>query len=244
MRRRRIKDDPNIDPKQWQNQRRFVLIFVGILLATLLIWSIIYTLLDALIVMGLAFFILVPAFATNGMMVLAGKIKGIPRFPLDGGRYHKDGERFLGDGKSWNGFIGGWIAGALVSAAICWWFFILISNAEEYWMLKFYTQDYILNFISAGLDPKSFWLSQIFIALGSPIGDAIGSYFKRRKKHKRGESFFFWDQNDFIIVSGLIALIWFPLKWYYWIFMLIMTPILTGLANLIGYYINKKDVPW
>lgn len=241
---RRVKDDPDIDPKEWQKEKRFVSIFAIILLTSLIVWSLIYTLLDALIIMGLAFFILVPSFVTNGMMVIVGKIKGIPRYPLDGGRTFKDGERILGDGKSWNGFIGGWITGTLISAAICWWFFQLILRAEDYSMLVFATQDYVLNFIASGLNPTTYWLSQIFIALGSPVGDAIGSFFKRRRKRKRGEAFLFWDQNDFIILSGLIALIWYPLSWYYWIFLLLITPLITAFANWIGYLMHKKDVPW
>jgi CDP-diglyceride synthetase len=127
---------------------------------------------------------------------------------------------------------------------ISWGIFQLIIMANDYSMLEFYTREKMLNYIDAGLHPGSFWLSQIFIALGSPVGDAIGSYFKRRRKHQRGEPFLFWDQNDFIILSGLIALIWYPLAWYYWIFLLLITPVVTALANWVGYMINKKDVPW
>lgn len=241
---RRVKEDPNIDLNEWKKEKTFVIIFTVLLLSYFAIWAATYTLLDALIIMGLAFFILVPAFITNAMMVLVGKIKGIPRYPLDGGKCFSDGERILGDGKSWNGFIGGWIVGSLVSSVICWGIFQLILMAEDYSMLTFITKDYILDFIQAGINTKTFILSQIFIALGSPVGDAIGSFFKRRRKRKRGEPFLFWDQNDFVILSGLIAMIWYPLTWYYWIFLLLITPLVTAIANWIGYLINKKDVPW
>ena len=87
-------------------------------------------------------------------------------------------------------------------------------------------------------------LSQLFIALGSPIGDLIGSFFKRRASKGRGEVFLFWDQNDFILVSAAIALIWFPLNWFYWLFLVLFTPLLTAMANWVGFQMGKKDVPW
>ncbi len=243
---RKFSEDPNIKPADIQKEKIFVAIMTSLLLIYFLIWSLVYSISDALAIMGLSFLILVPAFVTNGMMVIVGKIGSIKRFPIDNGKTFKDGERIFGDGKSWNGFIGGWITGFLISAAICWFFFLKIAEAEMYSGFKFIDQDYIINF-SFGLYPLTsakYWLSQCFIALGSPVGDLIGSFFKRRKKVKRGEVYLFWDQNDFIIVSSLIACIWYPYTWYFWIFVLLITPILTALANWIGYLMGKKDVPF
>ena len=241
---RKFSEDPNIRPEDIRKEKIFVVIITVLLAIYFLIWSLIYTIFDALAIMGLAFFILVPAFITNGMMVIVGKMKNIKRFPIDNGKFLRDGERIFGEGKSWNGFIGGWITGFLISASICWFFFIKIQEAELYSIFKFVTEPYIMNFISAGINPTTYWLSQGFIALGSPVGDLIGSFFKRRKKVKRGEVYLFWDQNDFIIVSSLIACIWFPYNWYFWIFVLLITPLLTALANWVGYLMGKKDVPW
>jgi len=243
---RKFSEDPNIKPADIRKEQIFVALMTSLLVIYFLIWSLVYSISDALAIMGLSFFILVPAFATNGMMVLVGSIKNIRRFPIDNGKTFKDGERIFGEGKSWNGFIGGWITGFLISAAICWFFFLKIAEAEMYSGFKFIDQDYILNF-SFGLYPLTsakYWLSQFFIALGSPVGDLIGSFFKRRKKVKRGEVYLFWDQNDFIIISSLIACIWYPYTWYFWIFVLLITPILTALANWVGYLMGKKDVPW
>ncbi len=178
-------------------------------------------------------------------MVLCGKINRVKRFPIDNGKTFKDGERIFGDGKSWNGFIGGWITGFLISASICWFFFLKIYEAENYTMFSFVDKKLDLqDFISAALNPTTYWLSQCFIALGSPVGDLIGSFFKRRKKIKRGEVFLGLDQIDFVLCSSLIACIWYPYSWYFWIFVLLITPILTALANWVGYLMGKKDVPW
>jgi CDP-2,3-bis-(O-geranylgeranyl)-sn-glycerol synthase len=240
---RKFSEDPNIASADIRKEKIFVVIITASLLIYTLIWSLVYSISDAIAIMGLSFLILVPAFVTNGMMVIAGTLK-IKRFPIDNGKTFKDGERIFGEGKSWNGFIGGWISGFLISAAICWFFFLKIQEAEIYSGFKFIDQAYITNFISAALNPTTYWLSQCFIALGSPVGDLIGSFFKRRKKVKRGEVYLFWDQNDFVIVSSLIACIWYPYDWYFWIFVLLITPILTALANWVGYLIGKKDVPW
>lgn len=241
---RKFSEDPNIKPADIRKEQIFVVIITASLLIYILIWSLIYSFSDALAIMGLSFLILLPAFATNGMMVIVGKIKKVKRFPIDNGKTLKDGERIFGDGKSWNGFIGGWITGFLISAAICWFFFLKIAEAEMYSGFKFINQTYITKFISAARNPTKYWLSQCFIALGSPVGDLIGSFFKRRKKVKRGEIALGLDQVDFVIISSLIACIWYPYKWYFWIFVLLITPILTALANWVGYLMGKKDVPW
>ena len=242
---RKFSDDPNIKPADIRKEKLFVAIITASLLIYILIWSLVYSISDAFAIMGLSFLILVPAFVTNGMMVIVGKIKNIKRFPIDNGKILKDGERIFGEGKSWNGFIGGWITGFLISASICWIFFVKIEEASMYDnMFGFINEAYVEDFISAGLNPTTYLLSQCFIALGSPIGDLIGSFFKRRKKVKRGEVYLFWDQNDFIIISSLIAGIWYPYTWYFWIFVLLITPILTALANWIGYLMGKKEVPW
>ncbi len=242
---RKFSDDPNINPADIRKEKIFLVIITASLLIYILIWSLVYSFSDALAIMGLSFFILLPAFAANGLMVVVSKIKNVKRYPIDNGKTLKDGERIFGDGKSWNGFIGGWITGFLISAAICWFFFIKIDEATNFTMFAFIDKELDLGeFISSGLNPTTYWLSQCFIALGSPVGDLIGSFFKRRKKVKRGDVYLFWDQNDFIIVSSLIACIWYSYSWYFWIFVLLITPILTALANWVGYLIGKKDVPW
>ncbi len=247
---RSMKDDPNIDPRDLKREKLFVGISSLILFLYFLGWTIAYSLLDALIIMGLGFIVLTPALITNGMMVLVGKIKGIKSYPIDCGKNFFDGKRILGDGKTWNGFIGGWITGFLISSLFIWWFYNRIGEAADFGNLEFATSEYIRNFFGPILDtdnhvnyPKYF-LSILIISLGSPIGDAIGSFFKRRTSLKRGEVFLFWDQNDFVIVSSAFACIFFPFNWYYWIFLLLITPLFTFFSNWISYLGHKKEVPW
>ena len=82
------------------------------------------------------------------------------------------------------------------------------------------------------------------LCLGAPLGDAIHSYIKRRKGIDRGGVFLFWDQNDFIIAAMVLTFPIFPLKWYYIVNILLFAPLVTVFANIIGYYIGKKTVPY
>jgi CDP-2,3-bis-(O-geranylgeranyl)-sn-glycerol synthase len=247
---RHIKEDPSILPADLKKVKIYVLTSSILLLLYFLAWIIIYSLLDALIAIGLAFFVLVPAFFANGLMVLTGKFKGIKPYPIDGGRVYKDGKRILGDGKTWNGFFGGWFLGFIASSLICWWFFNRIGEAVNYGPHGFYTAEIIADFLKVIMNDQNhvnypkYFLSQAVIALGSPIGDAIGSFFKRRTSLKRGEVFLFWDQNDFVIVAASFALFFFQFYWYYWVFLLLITPLFTALANYVGYLVDVKDVPW
>ena len=54
--------------------------------------------------------IYLPGFLVNTFAMMWGKWlpkTGYGPWPIDGGRLHKDGNRLLGDGKTWNGLIGG-----------------------------------------------------------------------------------------------------------------------------------------
>ncbi|MCS5537656.1 MAG: CDP-archaeol synthase, partial [Candidatus Poseidoniaceae archaeon] len=54
--------------------------------------------------------IYLPGFLVNTWAMMWGKWlpkTGFGPWPIDGGRIHKDGNRLLGDGKTWNGLIGG-----------------------------------------------------------------------------------------------------------------------------------------
>ena len=53
--------------------------------------------------------IMSPAYLANTFAVLTGG-----KYPIDQGKLHHDGNRLLGDGKTWSGLIGGTIGGMLV----------------------------------------------------------------------------------------------------------------------------------
>ena len=53
--------------------------------------------------------IMMPAYLANTIAVLTGG-----RYPIDQGKFHNDGNRILGDGKTWSGLIGGTLGGVFV----------------------------------------------------------------------------------------------------------------------------------
>ena len=62
-----------------------------------------------------------PGFLANTFAMMWGKWlpkTGYGPWPIDGGRNWKDGNRILGDGKTWNGLIGGSVTSGLLCVII------------------------------------------------------------------------------------------------------------------------------
>ena len=166
--------------------------------------------------------IMSPAYLANTIAVLTGG-----KYPIDQGKLHSDGNRILGDGKTWSGLIGGTIGGMIVGYG-------LIVFIHEY--------------IWESLD-----LSILFLlSFGALFGDMTASFYKRRQNLQRGDKFPLLDMYDFLFMSLLLCLI-FERKWLLsWILdgwvplftILILTPFLHRGVNIIGYKIGVKNEPW
>lgn len=164
---------------------------------------------------------ILPAYCANAMPVF---LKG--RTPLDGGRKFIDGNRIFGDGKTWEGIIGGTLFGCFIGLVQI---FLQNEYLNQFQILTFH-QTFTTIFVLA------------FFAL---MGDLIvGSFFKRRFNLARGAPAPFLDQLDFLIISlaALSVVNPVPLSWV--LFLIILTPIIHKSANVIGYIIKVKDVPW
>ena len=166
--------------------------------------------------------IMSPAYLANTIAVLTGG-----KYPIDQGKLHSDGNRILGDGKTWSGLIGGTVGGMIVGYG-------LIVFIHEY--------------IWESLD-----LSILFLlSFGALFGDMTASFYKRRQNLQRGDKFPLLDMYDFIFMSLLLCLI-FEREWLLsWILdgwvplftILILTPFLHRGVNIIGYKIGVKNEPW
>jgi CDP-2,3-bis-(O-geranylgeranyl)-sn-glycerol synthase len=170
-----------------------------------------------------AFWIMVPAYVPNSAAALLGG-----GTPIDFGRTCSDGKRVFGDGKTYRGFFGGVLCGVL-------------AGLVQIWIWS-----------SFGLTalPHHTLLSVMLLAAGALLGDLGKSFLKRRLGKERGESWFLADQYDLVIGSFLLILLVYP-EWLFenitlpiavWI--VVMTPLLHRVVNIIGYYIGVKEVPW
>ena len=176
--------------------------------------------------------IMMPAYLANTIAVVTGG-----RFPIDQGRKMGDGNRILGDGKTWSGLLGGTIGGIAVG----------------------YLQLNFGNSIEGitGTDSETLWgdtpfLIFFLLAFGALFGDLTASFFKRRQNLNRGDKYPILDMYDFIAMSLLLTLILGKGWLQSWIFdgtvplftLLIATPILHRGVNIIGFKIGLKNEPW
>ena len=166
--------------------------------------------------------IMSPAYLANTIAVLTGG-----KYPIDQGKLYSDGNRILGDGKTWSGLIGGTIGGMIVGYGL------IVFIHEYIW--------------------ESLNLSILFLlSFGALFGDMTASFYKRRQNLQRGDKFPLLDMYDFIFMSLLLCLI-FEREWLLsWILdgwvplftILILTPFLHRGVNIIGYKIGVKNEPW
>lgn len=96
---------------------------------------------------------------------------------------------------------------------------------------------------------KQFQIHQLILigiafGLGALIGDLIKSFFKRRIGIKEGQVWFPFDQLDFVIGALLTISIFYTPPVIYIFVILIITPFLHFLTNVIAYLLRLKKVWW
>ena len=179
----------------------------------------------------LVLFIMAPAYLANTIAVLTGG-----KYPIDQGKLHTDGNRILGDGKTWSGLIGGTIGGIFFGYGLT----SLLSAIE-----------------SIDEDDMSLWGENIFfvfflLSFGALFGDMTASFYKRRQNLQRGDKFPLLDMYDFVFMSLLLCFIfqrdwllsWILDGWVPLFTILVLTPFLHRGVNIIGYKLGVKNEPW
>jgi CDP-2,3-bis-(O-geranylgeranyl)-sn-glycerol synthase len=143
---------------------------------------------------------------------------------MDAGRSWR-GRRLLGDHKTWRGFLAGWLGGSLWAGVQ---------------VLIFHHSGFIRSIYPAGFNPEFFiWLG-ILVSLGSVVGDAAGSFVKRRLDVASGESWFPWDQLDFILGGLLLSLPLVRLDWSFYIIIPVVWLCIHLLFGFLGYFTKLK----
>ncbi len=169
--------------------------------------------------------LMLPAYTPNNFAVLVGGGK-----PIDLGKSFVDGRRILGDGKTFRGFIGG-VAGG-----------VFIANVQ-------YGIEKALGFeVFASLHYAEFFILTFLLAFGAMLGDALGSFIKRRFGYERGARFPVIDQLTFLLIALLLAsfssAFWKLFSYEVIVVALVLTPILHVSVNYLAYKLNLKEVPW
>ncbi|MDD2756123.1 MAG: CDP-2,3-bis-(O-geranylgeranyl)-sn-glycerol synthase [Methanothrix sp.] len=172
-----------------------------------------------------AFWLMLPAYLPNNCAVLFGGGTA-----LDFGMTFHDGNRMLGDGKTFRGTMAGTLGGIIIGL--------------------------LLNHLAPNLGLPSFGLGfgqlpvLVGLSFGAMLGDIVAAFFKRRMGLKRGAQLFIIDQLDFVVGSWALTMILAP-EWFWqnftsslMIVVIIITPILHRVMNIIGYHMGSKREPW
>jgi CDP-2,3-bis-(O-geranylgeranyl)-sn-glycerol synthase len=167
--------------------------------------------------------IIFPAYAANGFPPLArGKI------PIDLKEKWFDKNRIFGDGKTIEGFGFGLFAGFLIGALETY----LYPDLNAYAM-QFGVQLPFINLFIA-----------FMIVFGALCGDLTGSFLKRRFRLKRGADVPLLDQWNFVIGAVLFTYWFTEITIWMFLIMLLITPIIHRIANIIAHKIRVKKEPW
>jgi len=158
--------------------------------------------------------------------------------PMDlGRRWPGDGRRILGPSKTWSGFLCGSLFPVWVGLLQAW--LILLAPPNLAIVPKF--GDTVV-----GALPVVFWLPT-----SAMVGDALGSFVKRRLGTPSGGRAPLLDQLPFVAVPVLGGLVLFPsvfvgtfvslagLAW-----LLLFTLGLHTFFNWVGFKAGLKKVPW
>ncbi|MHA1269598.1 MAG: CDP-2,3-bis-(O-geranylgeranyl)-sn-glycerol synthase [Candidatus Helarchaeota archaeon] len=235
----------------------FLCLFIGFIIipvvANAINNTIGWTIHDFLIILIVSLLWTVPALATNATMVIFGK-NGTP---IDGGRCFR-GKRILGEGKTWQGMIGGVLFGFIIGIIIWVLNYFVINDAvivlglnnfilnptNGHVITLFKNEAEVANFFR--MMPYIAFITSFVTAFGAFFGDMVGSGLKRRYNYKRGAPLPVIDQLDFISFAMLFAYLARPIQnaWVYIIFMLIFTPLVHLVGNVVAYLLKLKKEPW
>ena len=175
---------------------------------------------------------LLPVYIANATPVLLGG--GIP---LDLGKKFIDGRPWFGNGKTIRGFVGGVFSGSLIACGFA--LFYPLS-----WFAPASCGATVLGFIFSL--PARQLLGGCAMALGTLVGDAAGSFFKRRLGVESGKQFI---PDTFVFLAfALLFAFPFVLASVYSIenmaFLFGVTIILHPMTNFIANRLGLKKVPW
>ncbi len=170
-------------------------------------------------------YFILPAYFSNG----AGLVFG-GGMPVDFGKSDSTGNRWIGDGVTWRGLIGGTVIGIITGAV------------QGYFGPQILAEfgDYIITPIITNI-PQGILIG-FLLGFGALLGDAIGSFLKRRLGIGRGKPAPILDQLDFLIVALILVSFVVKLNWLFVIIAIVLTLAIHLIANSAAYLLGMKDV--
>jgi len=163
--------------------------------------------------------LMLPAYAANMIPVFFSRVK-LGRYldsPVDLGRSFM-GKRVFGDHKTVKGFL----IGTLLAVAVA-----LVQHT----LIGSYSAMFA---VSLGA----------LMGFGALVGDSVESFIKRRIGIKSGRPFPVFDQIDFPIGALLFASIIVEFDLGFMALAVVISGILSFLADVVGYFLGIKKVWW
>jgi CDP-2,3-bis-(O-geranylgeranyl)-sn-glycerol synthase len=179
------------------------------------------------VIQALYFFL--PAYVANAVPVLLAryKIAEFLKVPVDF-NLKIGGKPAVGQNKTLRGLIGG-AAGAMLTVYIQ-------SLIHDYWPGREFL--YLFPYEM----PSVLWLG-FLMGLGEGLGDVIKSFFKRRLNIDSGKPFIPFDQMSFLGALFLAFFFYLPPGGHI-LAIIIISPIIPVIANIVAYNLGWKKVWW
>lgn len=176
-----------------------------------------------------ALWFFVPAAWANAMPLLAAKLPILRDYnqPLD---FHKTwrGKRIFGSHKTWRGLI-----------------FAFLSTIP-FMAMQVYLYEHsqsVRNISYINYSEINIFLLSFLFSFGALGGDAIRSFFKRQSGVKPGETWFPFDQADFVIGGLLLSSLYVQLEPGQYLLVGILAFLLHPVITTIGYFLKIRERP-
>lgn len=170
-----------------------------------------------------------PAGAANVTPILVANWRVTRRYnwPIDGGRTFQ-GKPLLGSHKTWRGLL----SGTFVAVLVVW---------LQQWLV---TQE----IVSFTVLPAEYLTTPAIVlgcllGFGALAGDALESFFKRRMSIKSGQSWFPFDQIDYIVGAAVLSALAVPLPAILYAWAVVVWLGMHIVFTYIGYVLRLKDSP-
>ncbi|MBT4917423.1 CDP-archaeol synthase [Candidatus Peregrinibacteria bacterium] len=165
-------------------------------------------------------YFIAPAYLANMFPVILGKLN----FPF-GKVIHK---KWFGAHKTWRGIYAAYL-GAL---------FVLFL--QQY----FYDIEILQSWSLLDYESINIFFFALLFGFGAILGDLFESFVKRRVGIKEGGVFFPFDQTDFVLGAMLFVFPFYAVSWQVFVTLLLVTPALHFLTNVVAYLLGLKKVWW